>query len=86
MPRFETTVDLEVDEFLYECTPKEITELVQCLKDDGYIPDFDMTPTDIKNITYDQEEFYKMIGILSKSYLRITPEDLDVLKELTKKY
>lgn len=86
MPRFEATVDVDVDEFLYECSSKEILEIVQCLKDDGYIPDFDMSPADIKNITYDQKEFYKMIDILSKSYLRITPEDLDVLEKIAKKY
>lgn len=86
MPRFEATVDVDIDEFLNECSPKEIKEVIEYLKDEDYIPDFDLSQKDIKQITYDQELFYKMIGKLSNCYLRLSPEDLDVLKEIAARY
>jgi hypothetical protein len=50
MPYFETNpdeIEVDVDDFLSACSDSEIKELVQALKDDGYLDEGDDNDFDI---------------------------------------
>lgn len=86
MPEFEASVDVDPYDFVDTCDAKEIKTLIEYLIEEHHIPNISISQTDVKQITYDQEEYYTLISKLSGCYLRISPEDIDVLRMIAKKY
>ena len=77
-------VEIDVEEFVDACSEKEIKDLIKYLIDQEFLTNTSIvTPT---KLTYQEEQFYKMLNKLALSYLSISPEDLDVLQKLTNKY
>jgi len=37
MPEFETSIDVDIDEFLDECSDREKKEIIECLIEDEYL-------------------------------------------------
>jgi hypothetical protein len=77
-------VDIDIEEYVDACSEKEIKDLIKYLIDQEHLTNTSIvTPT---KLTYEEEQFYKMLNKLALSYLSISPEDLDVLENLTNKY
>lgn len=87
MPKFyervDVDIDVEVNEFIGCCDPDEIKEIIQYLRDGGYLNSSNMTDTEI---SYMEETHQIYCNHLRSSYLQISNEDLDIIKNLAKKY
>jgi hypothetical protein len=79
----ETEIDLSVDEFLDECSSKEIKELIEALIEDGHIPKLNSPGV---KLTYHHSDFSEKMNELSSKYLSIDNDDLEIIEKLFKKY
>jgi hypothetical protein len=83
-------VDVYVDDFLRGCSSREIKELIECLREDGHLPDAEErmvigdTAQPIENLH--DEEWYDTIKKLAGLRLQMTLEDIETIKNITKKY
>lgn len=89
MPTIEVNVDTYVDvdvdivEVIEECTSSEMISLLDYLEENNYIKgEMRIDP----DASHAEVEFQTTIHKLSKLYLQITQEDLDVLEKIAKKY
>lgn len=78
----ETEVDLSVDEFLSECSSREIRELIDALIEDGHIPPL----KNDEELTFNHKLFKESMDSLISKYLVIENEDLETLEKIFKKY
>ncbi len=86
MPRFYADdIDVEVDDFMEECSKSEIEEVIQWLKDCNYITDNDIIHEN--NTSPLDNEYMSMISKLNNplSGVRLSNEDLEILKHITDK-
>jgi hypothetical protein len=87
MPRFYETVtvdvDIKVDEFLDKCDYDDIKDLIISLREDGYLTSDNMTDT---NVSYMEEKHQLYCNYLRNSYLQMSNEDMEIIKNLTNKY
>jgi hypothetical protein len=83
MPNFDANVDIDVDDFISNCSEREIKELITTLKDNGHLSNY--FPTNEK-MSFLEESFVKKMSELSSQYTRISLEDEEVLEKLFKKY
>jgi len=89
MPRFSSFADMNVsvDDFLNECTFREIDEVIEWLKDNDYIQDHDnLLNDDDESKSALQELFEENLGKIKKSYLTISKEDFETINRIAKKY
>lgn len=85
MPRFHTDdIDVEVDDFMEECSKSEIEEVIQWLKDCDYVTDNDIINVNTSPL---DNEYMSMISKLNDplSGVRLSNEDLEILKQITDK-
>ena len=83
MPNFDANVDIDVDDFISNCSEREIKELITTLKDNGHLSnDFLIN----EKMSFLEESFVKKMSELSSQYTRISLEDEEVLEKLFKKY
>jgi hypothetical protein len=83
MPSFDANVDIDVDEFISNCSEREIKELITTLKDNGHLSnDFLIN----EKMSFLEESFVKKMSELSSQYTRISLDDEEVLEKLFKKY
>lgn len=78
----ESEIDLSVDEFLSECSSREIKELIEALIEDGHIPKLQ----EELNKTFNHKLFSEKMDQLTERYLNLENEDLEILEKLFKKY
>ena len=81
----DTYVDVEIDalEVIEECSNSEIRDILDYLEENNYIKgEMRIDP----DASHAEVEFQTTIDKLSKLYLQITQEDLDVLEKIAKKY
>lgn len=86
------TINLSIDEVYDEMTSWDKNEMVEHLREDGYF-DFEQTsinegvPIQLKaDTSYDQEEFLRLISKLGSLYYRINNDDLEIIRNIVKKY
>jgi hypothetical protein len=83
MPNFDANVDIDVDDFISNCSEREIKELITTLKDNGHLSnDFLIN----EKMSFLEESFVTKMGELSTQYTRISLDDEEVLEKLFKKY
>ena len=88
MPYFSTDaeLDISVDEFLYECDPSDIRDLINALIEDGHL-----TPKQVFNhkssgVTAMEQDHINMCNQLASKFYQMSNEDTQVLETLYKKY
>jgi hypothetical protein len=78
-------VDITVDEFVSECSPREIKELITTLIEDGHL-----LPSAIKgggpNMTANETEFVDKANAIANKYYQMSNEDVAIIESLHKKY
>ena len=77
MPYFETNpdeIEVDIDDFLSACSDSEIKELVQALKDDGYLDEGDL-----------DNDFDIAIRKLSGNSWRLSKEDEETILKIANK-
>ena len=80
MPYFSQDLDIEIDEFLDECTPSEIKELIQELEDRG----FAKPKSYLDYETIDQDWSDMLIKIMENKH-QLTVEDELIVQNIFKK-
>lgn len=87
MPKFYETanidVDINVDEFLDECDSDDIKDLIVSLRKDGHLTSDNMTDT---NVNYMEEKHQSYCNYLRNSYIQMSNEDMEIIKNLVNKY
>ena len=83
MPYFysEAEVNVDIDDFLSACNPRDIKDLIQALREDGYI--VDSTPD---NVSVSEGFFIDSINKLKQSYHQLTNEEIAIIEIIAKKY
>ncbi len=84
MAEFKAYVDIEVGEFVENCSSREIEELVDILIEEGYLDGQPVTSERHHNLL--DEEWTKMIGKLMKSRLLLSNEDEMIIKNISNKF
>jgi len=82
MPRFNSDVDIDVDEFLNSCSKRELNEAIDYLVETGHVYRKDAASS--KNIL--EQEWSEITRSISNCRLRISQEDEDALRKIAKKY
>ena len=87
MPYFETyaEVNVDVEEFLTACRPKEIKEVIEWLVDEGHLSNITKLIPEEKRSSMDTE-WIEMCEKLSCIRLQMSSEDENLIKEIVKKY
>jgi len=81
MPSFsQDYFEIDVDEFLSQCSQREIEEVIECLKEDGHLKH-----TDIDSVrpTSPMEEFFEAnLNKLHGSYHMLGTDDIDTIQKI----
>jgi len=88
MPEFETYVDVDVDDFWYECSTREKEEFIDMLETGGWVKRITPKGTDPseRQPSMLDIEWQEMCNKLSELRLNMSREDEDLIKEILKKY
>ena len=84
MPYFNTEIDIDVNEFLMECSRSEIKSLIKCLQEDGWLVKENVTTEDSMNIL--DEEWLTVTNKLNTLRLRLSLEEEESIKEIVNRY
>jgi len=86
MPRFyeEADFDISVDDFLEECTTFEIEEIIEYLEENGFLKNHSSIDKG-KGMGILEEEFQEMISKISESRHRLTSEEEEVIKKISRR-
>jgi hypothetical protein len=81
----EVDVNLDVDEFLDECSSDEIKKVIEWLTDSDYIKSYDVIDGD--NMNLHDLEYINMVNKLTDPMVRfrLSEEDLSTLKQIADK-
>ena len=85
MPEFESYVDVDVDEFLSACSPREIEKLIEYLIEDGHL-DSKGLPKKNEPKSLMEEEWDEITDNLREKRLNISNEDEETIRKISKKY
>jgi hypothetical protein len=77
MPEFKTWVDIDVDDFYFECRDRDKKELAEMLIDDGYASPFNGTNDTIAETDLDQA-----IAKIIQFRMQLTVEEEELIKKI----
>ena len=79
-------VDITVDEFVSECSSREIIELITALVEDGHLKPSAVQGRIPNNLTPKQLEFVEMLDVLFENYYSMSNEECELIEQLYRKY
>jgi hypothetical protein len=79
-------VDIDVDDFLSECSSREIKELISALIEDGHLEKHPLIPGQDEKLGVMEEEFLGKLQTISTKYYSMTEEELEMINNLYNKY
>ena len=77
-------IDVDIDDIYSDLSEKEKQNLVQWLKDDGFLTSRDMEFDDPQSAL--QQLFVEDLEKIRNSYFQILRSDLDIINNIAKKY
>jgi len=77
MPDFETYVDIDVDDFYFECNDREKKELAELLIEDRFISPFNGTSYTIEDTDLDQA-----VAKIIRFRMQLTVEEEELIKKI----
>ena len=91
MPNFtaynvDVDLDIDVDDFLSECSKREIKELINALIEDGHLSKHPLIPGYDDKLSKMEEEFMGKLHVISSKYYSMTEEELEIINNLYNKY
>jgi hypothetical protein len=78
-------LDISPSDFIDSCSKGEITELIEILKEDGYINYDDDESFMSTNETHQDYVYTKALVKLSKSRFRLTNEEEEIIKKIAER-
>ena len=85
MPEFNTYVDVDVYEIWDSCSISEKNELVDLMVEDGYVRRTNPIEKQ-RQKTFIEEQHIKCCEILINSYISLSVEDIELIKQMANKY
>jgi len=90
MPRFyqevEAEVDIDVEDFIYECSDREIEKLIKFLVEEGRLPKTLDTHTKSENLTATEIMWYESIEKIRNNRLSIPQEEIEMIEKIAKRF
>jgi hypothetical protein len=89
MPRFteseyvDVDIDINVDDFLEECTSREIDGVIDWLIDNNHINEPQKTVD--TNLSFDEEHLHKNLDKIRDSYYLLSEEEEELIKQIANK-
>lgn len=77
-------VNVDIDEFMWSCSDSEKQELVNTLKEEGFIKPEDVSKTMIQNSP--DEEWLLVLKRLTPNRFRLTNEEEAMITEISKRF
>ena len=84
MPYFNTEIDIDIDEFLSECSSTEINELIEKLQEDGHISKTNILSNNVMNVL--DKEWSEVTDKLNTIRFRLSSEEEELIKEIVNRY
>jgi hypothetical protein len=79
-------VDIDVDDFLSECSNREIKELISALIEYGHLEKHPLIPGQDEKLGVMEKEFLGKLQTISTKYYSMTDEELEMINNLYNKY
>ncbi len=79
-------VDIDVDDFLSECSSREIKELISALIEHGYLEKHPLIPGQDEKLGVMEKEFLGKLHTISTKYYSMTEDELEMINNLYNKY
>lgn len=91
MPNFtaynvDVDLDIDVDDFLSECSNREIKELINALIEDGHLNKNPLVLDPKAKLSAAEEEYINKLHVISSKYYSMTEEELEMIDKLYNKY
>ncbi len=91
MPNFtaynvDVDLDIDVDDFLSNCSKREIKEVITALIEDGHLAKHPLQPWNEDKISPMEEEFIYKLHTISSKYYSMEEEELEMINNLYNKY
>jgi len=77
-------VDIEIDEFVDSCSPREMKNLIGYLQSEGHLGKFNIR--DESKMTANEIEFRDKVSSLSDKYYQMSVEEIKMIENLYNKY
>ena len=77
-------VDIEIDEFVDSCSPRDMKSLINYLQSEGHLGKFNIL--DESKMTANEIEFRDKISCLSHKYYQMSVEEIEFIETLYNKY
>jgi hypothetical protein len=85
MPEFNTYVDVDVFEIWDSCSRREKEELIDLLEEEGYVKRINSKGKKEQK-SHMEENHIKCCEILMNSYISLSVEDIELIKQIANKY
>jgi hypothetical protein len=85
MPEFNTYVDVDVFEIWDSCSRREKEELIDLLEEEGYVKRTGSKGKKEQK-SHMEENHIKCCEILMNSYISLSVEDIELIKQIANKY
>lgn len=89
MPRFyqevEADIDIDVEEFIYECSDRDIEKLIQLLVEEGRLPKTLETFSKSQNLLMTEKMWYETTEKIRAHRLALTTEEIDIIENIAKR-
>ena len=84
MPYFSTEIDIDIDDFLSECSSTEINELIEKLQEDGHISKSNILSNNVMDVL--GKEWSEVTDKLNTIRFRLSLEDEELIKKIVNLY
>jgi len=90
MPTFyqdvEAEVDINVEEFVDQCSGREIEKLIRYLVEEGSLSKTLTTYTQTQNLSLNDTLWYETIEKIRSNRLTLTDEEIDIIENIAKRF
>ena len=90
MPRFyqevEAEVDIDVEDFVYECSDRDIEKLIKCLVEEGRLPKTLTTYSQSQNLSVNDVLWFETISKIQGNRLAMTDEEIEIIEKIAKRF
>lgn len=90
MPTFyqdvEAEVDIDVEEFVDQCSGREIEKLIRYLVEEGSLSKTPTTYTQTQNLSLNDALWYETIEKIRSNRLTLTDEEIDIIENIAKRF
>jgi len=84
MPEFETYIDIDPDEFIDNCSEREIGELIESLVESGYLPKTVPTKPSKKSVL--DLEWDEIMDKLIQNRIMLSNEEEEMIRTIAKRF